>query len=132
MLAWVADAPHHAADAPVMLQDILAASGLDVRLYPIAASGTYDLLESTMRTAAEVTEAALPFPHERLGHRRQHKEPTIPCYFVTTLNKAMQHMIYMELTGIDHQPAAADIIRTSGDPTDGTCVLDGGQIVAVL
>lgn len=24
-------------------------------------------------------------------------------------------MIDMELTGIDHQPAAADIIRTSGD-----------------
>lgn len=58
MLAWVADAPHHAADAPVMVQDILAASGLGVRLYPIAASGTDDLLEYTMRTAAEVTGGA--------------------------------------------------------------------------
>jgi hypothetical protein len=132
MAFWVADAPHHASDAPVMVQDILAASGLGIRLYPIAASGTDDLLEYTMRTAAEVTGGRYLFLTNDSGIGGNHKEPTIPCYLVTTLNEAMRRMIDMELTGVDHQPAAADILRTSGDPKDGTCVLDGGQIVTVL
>ena len=44
MAFWVADAPHHVAQAQTMAQDILAAHGLGVRLYPSAASGTDDLL----------------------------------------------------------------------------------------
>ena len=132
MAFWVADAPHHAAQAQTMAQDVLAAHGLGIRLYPIAASGTDDLLEYTMRTAAEVTGGRYLFLTNDSGIGNSHKEPTVPCYVVTTLDKAMLRMIDMELTGTDSQPAASDIIRTSGDPKDGTCVLDGGDIVTVL
>jgi hypothetical protein len=132
MAFWVADAPHHAERAPTMVQDVLAAHGIGIRLYPIAASGTDDLLEYTMRTTAEVTGGRYLFLTNDSGIGGSHKEPTIPCYVVTTLAKAMRRMIDMELTGTDSPPAAADIIRTSGDPTNGTCALDGGQIVTVL
>jgi hypothetical protein len=51
---------------------------------------------------------------------------------VTKLDKAMLRMIDMGLRGTDSQPAAADIIRTSGNTKDGACVPEGGQIVTVL
>jgi hypothetical protein len=41
-------------------------------------------------------------------------------------------MIDMELTGTDVQPAAGDILRTSGNPVDGRCTLTSGQQVSVL
>ena len=132
MAFWVADAPHHAAQAQTMTQDFLAAQRLGIRIYPVAASGTDALLEYTMRTAAEVTGGRYLFLTNDSGIGDDHKEPTIPCYLVTTLDKAMLRMIGMELTGKDDQPAAGDIIRTSGDPKDGTCVLASGQIVTVL
>jgi hypothetical protein len=132
MAFWVADAPHHDADAQTMAQDILLAHGLGIRFYPISASGTDDLLEYTMRAAAEVTGGRYLFLTNDSGIGNSHKEPTIPCYVVTTLDKAMYRMIGMELTGTDVPPTAGDIIRTSGDPKDGTCVLQSGDIVTVL
>jgi hypothetical protein len=132
MAFWIADAPHHAAQAPVMAQDILTAHGMGIRLYPIAASGTDDLLEYTMRTAAEVTGGRYLFLTDDSGIGDSHKEPTIPCYVVTTLDKAMLRMIDMELTGTDSPPAPADILRTSGDPQNGSCTLQSGQIVTLL
>jgi hypothetical protein len=132
MAFWVADAPHHAAASQMMVQDVLTAHGLGVRFYPIAASGTDDLLEYTMRTAAEVTGGRYLFLTNDSGIGNDHKEPTIPCYVVTTLDKAMLRMIDMELTGTDNQPAPADIVRTSGNPTDGRCTTGSGQIVTIL
>ena len=132
MAFWVADAPHHQGRETTMMQDILMAQGLGVRLYPIAASGTDDLLEYTMREAAEVTGGRYIFLTSDSGIGGAHKEPTIPCYFVTALDKAMYRMINMELSGNDSPPAAADVIRTGGDPKNGRCTLADGQQVSVL
>ena len=41
-------------------------------------------------------------------------------------------MIAMELTGTEIEPAPADVIRTSGDPHDGTCLLSDGKQVCAL
>jgi hypothetical protein len=132
MAFWVADAPHHAKDAQTMVQDIVAAHAKGIRFYPIAASGTDELLEYTMRTAAEVTGGRYLFLTNDSGIGNSHKEPTIPCYVVTTLDKAMKRMIDMELTGTDSPPTPADIIRTSGNPSGNTCTLSGGDIVTIL
>jgi hypothetical protein len=132
MAFWIADAPHHVGRETTMMQDILMAQGLGVRLYPIAASGTDDLLEYTMREAAEVTGGRYTFLTNDSGIGGSHKEPTIPCYLVTTLDKAMSRMIDMELTGNDSKPAAADVIRTGGDPQNGRCTLSDGQQVQAL
>ena len=93
MAFWIADAPHHAGRAGMMTTDILTAQGLGVRLYPIAASGTDDLLEYTMRTAAEITGGRYLFLTDDSGIGNAHKEPTVPCYVVTSLDKAMLRMI---------------------------------------
>jgi hypothetical protein len=115
-----------------MAQDILMAQGLGIRLYPISASGADELLEYTMRGAAEVTGGRYLFLTNDSGIGGAHKEPTIPCYTVTTLASAMLRMINMELTGTDSQPTAADIIRTTGDPVNGRCTTGSGQIVTIL
>jgi hypothetical protein len=132
MAFWIADAPHHPGREGMMVTDFLAAQELGVRLYPIAASGTDDLLEYTMRTAAEVTGGRYLFLTNDSGVGNDHKEPTVPCYVVTSLDKAMLRMISMELTGTEIQPAPADVIRTSGDPHDGRCTLSDGQQVSAL
>jgi von Willebrand factor type A domain len=132
MAFWIADAPHHDERAAAMVSDFLAAQAAGIRLYPIAASGTNDLLEYTMRTAAEVTGGRYLFLTNDSGVGNDHKEPTIPCYQVTLLDKAMLRMIAMELTGTEIQPAPADVIRSTGDPHDGTCLLDDGQQVCAL
>jgi hypothetical protein len=132
MAFWIADAPHHADRAPVMVQDILAQQTAGVRLYPVAASGTDDLLEYTMRTAAEVTGGRYLFLTNDSGIGNDHKEPTIPCYQVTSLDKAMLRMITMELTGTQIEPAAADVIRVSGDIQNGQCAVSDGSYVTPL
>jgi hypothetical protein len=129
---WVGDAPHHAqhgADVVAALADARAAG---VHVYPISASGTDELLEYTMRLGALVTGGRYLFLTNDSGIGDNHKEPTIPCYQVTTLQKAMQRMIQMELTGTRVDPAPADILRTGGNPQDGRCMLQGGEIVNVL
>jgi hypothetical protein len=129
---WIADAPHHSGRAPAMIADFQAAQAAGIHLYPIAASGTDDLLEYTMRTGAELTGGRYLFLTNDSGVGNDHKEPTIPCYQVTSLDKAMLRMIAMELTGMEIEPAASDVIRTSGDPQDGHCVLSNGQQVLPL
>jgi hypothetical protein len=132
MAFWIADAPHHDAQARAMSDDVLALHTMGVRLYPVSASGADELVEYTMRTAAEVTGGRYLFITSDSGIGGAHKEPTIPCYTVTTLSKAMQRMIDMELLGTDAQPAPADVIRTTGNPQDGRCPLSNGQFVTIL
>ena len=132
MAFWIADAPHHDDRASAMVTDFLAAQTAGIRLYPISASGTNDLLEYTMRTGAEVTGGRYLFLTNDSGIGNDHKAPTIPCYQVTSLDKAMLRMIAMELTGTEIEPSPADVIRSSGDPHDGTCLLADGQQVCAL
>jgi hypothetical protein len=129
MAFWLADAPHHVGREGTMVNDVLLAQRLGIHLYPIAASGADDLVEYTMRTAAEVTGGRYLFLTDDSGIGGSHDEPTIPCYFVTSLSHAMIRMAAMELTGTNIDVAPADVIRTSGDPIAGKCALsDGGQV----
>ncbi len=132
MAFWIADAPHHEGREMMMVSDILLAQRLGIHLYPIAASGADDLVEYTMRTAAEVTGGRYLFLTDDSGIGLSHDEPTIPCYFVTTLSRAMSRMATMELTGTNIDVAPADVIRTGGDPVAGKCTLADGQVVSAL
>jgi hypothetical protein len=129
---WVADAPHHNDKAQAMLDAIRGAHEIGVHLYPVASSGVDELTELTMRTAAQLTGGRYVFLTDDSGVGNSHKEPSIPCYFVTHLDKAILRMVDIELTGTYEEPNTDDVIRTSGDPKDGTCALESGENVAVF
>ena len=57
-----------------------------------------------------------------------HKEPSIPCYHVTRLDHAIVRMVDIELSGACREPAAAEIVRTTGQPTNGACQLEAGTL----
>jgi uncharacterized SAM-dependent methyltransferase len=106
-----------------------------VHVYPVSASGADDLLELTMRTAAQITGGRYLFLTNDSGVGNDHKIPEIPCYYVTRLEKALVRVASMELSGNYLGPDPADVIRTSGNPaTDGTCTLpdDAGTIVHIF
>jgi hypothetical protein len=128
---WVADAPHHAQYASTMKQSIVNAHSAGIHLYPVSASGTDDLLELTMRSAALITGGRYLFLTDDSGVGDPHKKPEIPCYYVTHLGKALVRSISMELSGTYAGPDAQDVIRVSGSPTSsGSCALDddGGTV----
>ncbi len=130
---WVADAPHHAGRESLMKDGISDAVNKGVHIYPVAASGTDDLAEYTMRAAAQVTGGRYVFLTDDSGIGDSHKEPRIPCYFVTSLQSAMKRMLTMELSGVYLQPATAEVIRTGGAPADKQqCRLADGEIVAAF
>jgi hypothetical protein len=129
---WVADAPHHDDKAPAMLAALRAARSIDVHIYPVASSGINELTELTMRSAAQLTGGRYLFLTDDSGIGGSHKEPTIPCYFVTQLDNAILRMVDIELSGEYHEPAADEIIRTGGNPQDGACKLESGDSVLVF
>jgi hypothetical protein len=129
---WVGDAPHHNEHATDVLAALRAAKAKGIHVYPVSASGTDDRLEFAMRTGAMITGGRYLFLTDDSGIGGSHKEPNIPCYRVTTLQKAMLRMLRMELTGAPVEPAAADVLRTGGSPSDGRCKLTDGQEVEVL
>ncbi|MBI4819217.1 MAG: VWA domain-containing protein [Deltaproteobacteria bacterium] len=124
---WIADAPHHLERADQLTEAIRNANDGDVHLYPIAASGTDDLTELSMRSAAQLTGGRYLFLTDDSGIGNDHKEPRIPCYFVTTLSNAMVRMTQIELSGVYAEPPAGEVIRTGGDPQDGRCASEAGQ-----
>lgn len=127
---WLADAPHHAGREQQLVNALSASARAGIAIYPIAASGVDDLAEFSMRTAAQVTGGRYLFLTDDSGIGLSHAEPSIPCYLVTTLAKAMHRMISIEYTGRDIQPVPVDVLRTGGDPQDGRCTLaDGDQVV---
>jgi hypothetical protein len=116
-----------------MKQAITKAHTAGIHLYPVSASGTDDLLELTMRSAAQVTGGRYLFLTDDSGVGDPHKIPEIPCYFVTKLSRALVRVVSMELSGSYAGPDPADVIRTSGDPAaDGTCQTQDGQTVHVF
>lgn len=129
---WVADAPHHNDKAKAMLDAVRGAHDIGVHIYPVASSGVDDLTELTMRTTAQLTGGRYLFLTDDSGIGNSHKEPSIPCYFVTHLDKAILRMVDIELSGKYEEPNQDDVIRTSGDPKDGSCALQSGEKVAVF
>lgn len=132
MVFWVADAPHHPGKEGTIESAITTMRGKGVHVYPIAASGTDELAELTMRSTAQLTAGRYLFLTDDSGIGGTHKEPTLPCYFVTKLDNAMRRVIATELTGTYVPPTSAEIIRTGGDPKDGRCTLSDGQQVAIF
>jgi hypothetical protein len=129
---WVADAPHHDDKATAMAAAIRAARSIDVHVYPVASSGINEFTELTMREAAQLTGGRYLFLTDDSGVGGAHKEPSIPCYFVTHLDDAILRMVDIELSGKYREPAEAEIIRRGGDPQDGACTLDSGDKVQVF
>jgi len=128
---WVADAPNHTDKNTEMVQAIEDVGALGVHVYPVASSGIDENTELLMRSAAELTGGRYLFLTDDSGVGDSHKEPTIPCYFVTKLDAAIERMVDIELSGVYQEPAAADIIRTGGNPQSGACELDSGDSVLV-
>jgi hypothetical protein len=129
---WVADAPHHAGRAAEIAAAVDVAAGQDVHLYPVASSGVDELTEYSMRAAAQLTLGRYLFLTDDSGVGGEHKEPTIPCYFVTRLDDAILRMVDIEMSGVYHEPDPVDVIRSGGDPADGACRLASGQTVFVF
>jgi hypothetical protein len=132
LVFWVADAPHHIDRTPSMVNDVRQAYGAGLHIYPVAASGVDELTEHTMRTAAEITGGRYLFLTDDSGIGNDHKEPSIPCYVVTTLRSAMLRMVLMELSGVHVEPGPTDVVRTDGSPVDGRCQLSDGQQVSLF
>lgn len=132
LLFWVADAPHHASQADELADAILEAQQLGIHVYPVASSGIDELTELTMRSSAQLTGGRYLFLTDDSGVGGAHKEPTIPCYFVTRLDRAMLRMVDIELTGEYREPTASEVIRKGGDPKDGACKLESGEQVQVF
>jgi hypothetical protein len=129
---WVADAPHHDDKAPALKAAIEAAEANGIHIYPVASSGINELTELTMRSAAQLTGGRYLFLTDDSGVGGAHKEPSIPCYFVTKLDAAILRMVDIEMTGIYREPTSAELIRAGGNPQSGACTLESGQTVYVF
>jgi hypothetical protein len=126
---WIADAPHHNENAKAMAGAIVNASRRGIRIYPVAGSGANDLLEFTMRAAALATSGRYMFLTDHSGIGGAHKEPRIPCYFVTKLKHALERCIAMELAGRFVEPGPAEVITTVGDVQNRRCQTRSGRVV---
>ncbi|HEX7477465.1 MAG TPA: vWA domain-containing protein [Polyangiales bacterium] len=127
---WVADAPHHDARAAALADALRGAQGSEIHVYPVASSGVDTLTELTMRSAAQLTQGRYLFLTSDSGIGGEHKEPELPCYFVTSLTDAISRMVDVELSGKYHEPSAAQVLRSAGDPQDQACELASGTAQA--
>ena len=130
LIFWVADAPHHINKTPMIEEAIRRSMRDDIHIYPVAASGLDERTEKIMRTSAQVTGGRYIFLTDDSGIGDTHKEPRIPCYYVTSLKTAIERSVVAEIRGQLEEPYSADIIRTGGDPQNGQCTLqDGSQVI---
>lgn len=129
---WVADAPHQDDKAGALAKGIRDAQGLGIHVYPVASSGIDEFTELTMRSSALLTGGRYLFLTNDSGIGGAHKEPSIPCYFVTSLKNAITRMVEIELSGEYHEPEQSQILRTGGNPQDGACTLASGSEVTVF
>ncbi len=128
LLFWVADAPHHGDNAPRLAKALRKSRDKSIHIYPVASSGVDELTELSMRTAAQLTGGRHIFLTDDSGVGGAHKEPSLPCYFVTHLDDAILRVIDIELSGEYREPAQGEIIRTGGDPQNGACQLESGPV----
>lgn len=131
LMFWVADAPHHPENAAPMADAIRGARDKGIHVYPVASSGIDERTELGMRSAAQLTGGRYVFLTDDSGVGGAHKEPTVPCYFVTKLDKAILRNVEIELSGVYKEPEPADILRTGGDPKSGVCNLASGGTATI-
>ena len=87
-----------------------------VVIHPLACSGYGPVCEFVMRSCAIFTGGQFLFLTDDSGIGDSHATPRVPCFFVTSLSKAILRMVDVELTGKYREPDAGDVIRTGGDP----------------
>ena len=129
---WVADAPHHNHNAKAMTDAVRASQKLGVHIYPVASSGIDEPTELEMRSVAQLTGGRYLFLTDDSAVGGAHKEPSIPCYFVTKLDAAIVRMVDIEMSGEYRELAGDVILRTGGDPQDGACILESGAEALVF
>lgn len=130
LMFWVADAPQHAGEEAKVRNATIAAQQKGIKIYPVASSGVDASAELSMRSAAQITGGRYVFLTDDSGVGNPHAEPHIPCYVVTPLQGAIVRMVESEMTGTRAEPAAADVIRTVGDPQNGKCTMkDSSQVI---
>jgi hypothetical protein len=131
LLFWVADAPHHVGNEGRLASAIRASRDKGIHIYPVASSGVDELSEHSMRSAAQLTGGRYLFLTDDSGVGGAHKEASVPCYFVTKLDRAILRMVDIEMSGQYREPDAADVLRTGGDPQSGVCTLSSGTTVTI-
>jgi hypothetical protein len=130
---WVADAPHHDDEESVdtLTQAILDAQAGAIRINPIASSGIDEFTEFTMRSAAQLTLGHYMFLTDDSGVGGGHKDPTVPCYYVTTLADAFLRVVDAGMAG---EPVPVDkhrVVRSVGGPdSNGVCQTNQASAVA--
>jgi len=121
ILFLVADAPPHDKNLKMMLDPVRIARHKGLRIYPLAASGVGDKAEFMMRYAEVLTQGRYLFLTDDSGVGYSHKEPSVPCYVVTRLDKLIARVIDSELTGQRIEANDEDILRTVGNYDAGIC-----------
>lgn len=130
LMFWVADAPHHTENAGALADAIRGTQAKGIHIYPVASSGVDELTELSMRSAAQLTGGRYLFLTDDSGVGGEHKEPTIPCYYVTRLDDAILRMVDIEMKGVYREPTADEVVRVGGDPENGICQLESGDVQA--
>jgi hypothetical protein len=128
----VADAPPHPADVGTAFDEVNAARLRGVRLYSIAGSGAMEDAEFVLRSSAQLTGARYLFLTDDSGIGDPHEVPHIPCYVVEYLRPLVERAIGSELTGMHLGPNDADILRTTGSPTNGVCTIQDASVATLF
>ncbi len=98
-----------------------------IHLYPIASSGVDTFTELVFRQVAQFSHGRYLFLTDDSGIGLEHAEPHIPCYLVQLLEDLMVRVLENELQGHWSLPEPADILRSSGSPEGGICLVDGEE-----
>ena len=114
VLFHVADAPPHAGRVEATIRRAADLREKGVALYPIAASGTAEAAELTMRVEAQMTGSLYGFLTDDSGVGNPHAEPHTPGYNVEMLDDLIVRCIASELAGRPVGPAEGGIIRSAG------------------
>lgn len=128
---WVADAPPHVENLSAFADSVRDLQARDVAIYPVASSGVDENTEYFMRATAQLTGGRYVFITNDSGIGLDHKEPTIPCYYVTLLRDALLRAIDAEMKGAPDLPSKEQVIRSVGEPdAAGECQLEQGTAQA--
>jgi len=131
IMFWVADAPHHNEKAQALASAISHAQDQNIHIYPVASSGIDALTEFTMRQSAQLTWGRYLFLTDDSGLGSGHKEPTLPCYYVSTLRDAIVRSVQSEMSGGRVEIEDQAIVRFSGQlNVEGNCFFGDGYEAA--
>lgn len=117
-----ADAPPHDENLQAALDAAEELRLQGVRIHSLAASGVADTAEYLMRTMAVTTGGRHLFLTDDSGVGGAHQEPKVQCFVVTRLDQLLVRVLESELAGERIEPSPDDIIRTTGEYDNGTCL----------